>query len=116
MVQRIRVVFDYVNGTPRRIAEERAATTDHGVIVLNYFARAMAMARSLGRLDEPSDYQLVMAGVRSLFEMVVDMTLINAGSHSLEKLWLWEDSARLEAAQTMERHQARTIQGGMERC
>ncbi|MEY4511269.1 MAG: hypothetical protein RLZZ450_3391 [Pseudomonadota bacterium] len=101
--QRMAAVRDYMNGKARVQMERLADTTPHGWMVLNYFGRAMGMANSLSRLDHPLDYQLVMAGVRTLFEMAVDLTLINSGKDTLEKLELWEHSALLEHAHALKR-------------
>lgn len=68
--------------------------------ILALLMRVTAWLKTAEKLREPSDFQAIAAGVRSLFEISVDLTLLHHDreGHPIVKMLAWNDSARLKSA------------------
>ncbi len=64
------------------------------------YLRALAWVRSLWKLDEPGDFQAVMVASRTLFEIAVDVTILqfDTAANPPAKMDAWEESAKLKSA------------------
>ena len=58
--------------------------------------RAAIWLTSLSRLDRPTDYQAHSAACRALLELVVDVVLVASEPPPCERMWAWEESAKLK--------------------
>ncbi len=86
----------------RRVSEDRTLVTYEGALV-----RVHAWLRSLRKLDHPEDFQPILAGTRALFEIAVDLTLlIHDPAATQGRLFAWEQSAKLKAAEATLRYYA----------
>ena len=92
-------------GTSVRPILERAGPpgpehdTYNGAII-----RVHAWLRSLAKLNHPGDFQPVLAACRAIFEVAVDLTLLNREpTLTCARLLAWEDSAKLHSAQRLKR-------------
>jgi hypothetical protein len=69
------------------------------------FHRGQAWAATFSRLTEPGDLQARAAGTRTLFEIVVDLSLLHLGDEDeAQALIDYEDSQRLAAANTYQQY------------
>ncbi|HXK19581.1 MAG TPA: hypothetical protein VNG33_17345 [Polyangiaceae bacterium] len=59
--------------------------------------RAAVWMRSLTSLTRYTDYQAHSAACRALFELAVDVTLIVSEPALVERMWAWEESAKLKS-------------------
>src|SRR5580692_8489571 len=66
--------------------------------------RVISWLRSLSKLQHPADFQAVVTCARSMFEIVVDLTLLalDAPNNPHEKLLAWEESSKVQAAQRIQ--------------
>lgn len=67
------------------------------------FLRAVAWMRTLKKLNQPTDFQAVIACNRSLLEIAVDIVLLHGDptESSAWKMHWWEQSAKLKAAKML---------------
>jgi hypothetical protein len=67
--------------------------------------RVVAWLRTIDKLTQPADIQAMSACARSMFEIVVDLTLLalDPAENSHEKLETWERSAHLHNAERTKR-------------
>ena len=70
------------------------------------FMRAMGWTSSLKKLNTNQDFQALVACVRALFEIVVDLSFIHIDKtdSACTKMHLWEESSKLKAAQLLQRY------------
>lgn len=74
--------------------------------IYGLYMRALSWMLSLRKLDEGYDFQPVVSGVRSLLEVVVDLVLLHhdkSNSSGWKVMW-WGESAKLKAAEGVERY------------
>ncbi len=85
----------------RPLADQAALKGDEQNHFAGVLHRAIAWALSLSRLDEPYDFQAVVAASRALFEMTVDLVLLHfdPNGYPLNMILTWEESAQLKAAE-----------------
>lgn len=101
MCQRTR---DFVGASVLPVFDRHSDQTDafhsyHGAML-----RITAWLRSLCKLNQPSDFQPILAASRACFEIAVDMTLLCLDDeHPCTKLLAWERSAKLKAAERVAR-------------
>jgi hypothetical protein len=64
------------------------------------FLRATSTMRSVSKLDHPSDFQLILAGMRNMLEVLVDMMLIHFDSIGglAEQMITWEEAEKARQA------------------
>jgi hypothetical protein len=83
-------------------AVEQGLELDNDIVRSTYFGyllRVMGWLSSLDRLDRPDDYQAIAACARSMFEIAVDLTLLQHDPGSTaQRLLDWERSAKLKHA------------------
>ncbi len=77
---------------------------EHGT-VHGAFLRAHAWLGTFEKLNQPSDFQAVIAGTRAVFEITVDLALLHYDRANLPvaKMVAWERSAKLKAAERTRR-------------
>jgi hypothetical protein len=95
-------------GTSARPIVERAmdrSRVDHATY-LGTLLRITAWLRSLGKLNHPGDFQPVSFASRALFEIAVDLTLLQCDPkhHPHALIMAWEESAKLKQAEAVVRH------------
>ncbi len=76
------------------------------VCLSGYFQRLVGTIRGMARLDQPSFFQLTLAGARNALEVLVDVVLLAHGKpeDAGERIFAWEASARLKASEAASRH------------
>jgi hypothetical protein len=77
------------------------------------FLRSLGLTKTLARLDDPLDFQSVVAITRSLLELTVDMILVqhhDKSPNSAAKMHWWGESAKLKQAETTVNFYARCSQ------
>lgn len=68
------------------------------------YARAFFWMESLEKLANPHDYQAIVTCNRSLFELAIDLVLLSqGGQYTPDKMYWWEQSAKLKAAESLVR-------------
>lgn len=88
--------------TKVRPVVDRFAKEDHADgTVKGEFLRAQAWLGTFAKLDNPAHFQAVVAGTRALFEIAVDLALMHHDrvTYPVEKMFAWEESAKLNAAE-----------------
>ncbi|HYQ02747.1 MAG TPA: hypothetical protein VER96_28945 [Polyangiaceae bacterium] len=71
--------------------------TYHGAII-----RVHGWLRSVAKLNHPGDFQPVLAASRAIFEVAIDLSLLNRDpTQTCAKLLAWEDSAKLHSAERL---------------
>lgn len=65
---------------------------------LGQLLRVQGWLGTLVRLDDPADFQAVLCGERTLFELALDIVLLSGDPSGPEKLIEWEESAKLKQA------------------
>lgn len=78
-----------------------------GEVILAQLIRIDYWLRSLGKMDERTDYQPVSAGCRAILECAIDVVLLRAKPDDYQKILDWEDSAKLKHAEALARHCAK---------
>ncbi len=82
------------------IATRARTDTPDGVTYDGLLRRVMAWLHTIKKLDQPSDFQALHAGLRALFELAVDLTLLlRDPAASPDRIQAWEESAKLKAAE-----------------
>lgn len=96
-------VFTFLAGSPRTAVERHAANHAHGRTLGHTFHRAIYCVSAMRYMHEPAHYQATLGAVRTLLEIVVDLTLIVGAprKYPMAKLEAWERSAMLKQAEKM---------------
>jgi hypothetical protein len=69
-----------------------------------YFSRTYAWLSSIRKLNAPEDVQAIVVAARSLFEAVVDLTLVrHEPGVTLDQMFAWERSAKLKFSERVSR-------------
>ena len=70
------------------------------------FLRAVIWLKTLGRLNEPEDFQSVVACSRGLFELAIDLTLMvyRPKDRTAARMAAWEESAELQHAEKITKY------------
>lgn len=96
-----KTVLEFMQTKVRPVIE-RFSKNDHADgTVKGAFLRAQAWLATFSKLDDPSHFQAVIAGTRTLFEIAIDLTLMHHDrtAYPVEKMFAWEESAKLKAAE-----------------
>lgn len=91
---------------PERSEEGASAdATVHGALL-----RVLAWMFTLGKLDDPMHFQADLAAVRAIFEIAVDLSLLqhDPAHHQSAQIVIWERSAKLALAEKTREYYERT--------
>lgn len=100
------LVNGFIDTSVRPIVERTLdKTSPEHLTYLGALLRVSAWLRSLAKLNHPGDFQAVVSGSRALFEIAVDLALLqfDSATHSHEMILAWEQSAKLKHAEGVER-------------
>jgi hypothetical protein len=101
------LVHDFLNARvrPRVVQAASSAPNAESETFVGVLLRGIAWLRTLGKLNEPADFQAGIVASRTLFEIGVDATLMHLDpTNPAAKMLAWEDSARLKAASKLQEY------------
>ncbi len=84
--------------------EGRRFRTAREKLFFELFQRVRCWVLTLGHLTNANDFQAVVACDRALFEMVVDLSLLRFTQQTPEKMFAWDESAKLKACHAVVKH------------
>ena len=85
-----------IPGVLRRVPS-RAALTEAQKTVHMLVERAAVWLQSLSMLPRATDYQAHSAACRAILEIAVDVALVTTEPALVERMWAWEESAKLKS-------------------
>jgi hypothetical protein len=94
------VVAQFIDKEVRPSLENAVAMDPSMLHVHGLFLRVIAWLRTVDKLRHPGDFQAAATAARTLFEVAVDLTLLDFDrkTQPLAKLLAWERSAKLKHA------------------
>jgi hypothetical protein len=101
-----RVVADFIDQQVRPRIDAAAAADPTLMHLAGILLRVVGWLRTIQKLNEPADFQAAAAGARTIFEISIDLTLLefDKTQHTFEKLHAWERSAKFRHAAAVARH------------
>jgi hypothetical protein len=101
-----RVVASFIDQEVWPRVNAAAASTSDLRYLRGILLRVRAWLRTIEKLNEPSDFQAAAAGARAVFEISVDLTLLqfDKARHTFDKVRAWEASAQHRHGITLARH------------
>lgn len=105
----LQLVAGYMKDRVHPKQEELINAGDRENCLRGLFLRALGMTNTLARLNDPLDFQSIMAITRGLLELTVDMVLIHhdKSPNSAAKMHWWGESAKLKQAEATVNYYAR---------
>jgi hypothetical protein len=98
-------IEEFIGATVRPILDRASNGKEDHQTFIGSVLRVHTWLRSLNKLNHPGDFQAVLAGSRTLFEIAVDLTLLKFDpSCPCEKLLAWEESAKLHSVERLKKY------------
>jgi hypothetical protein len=107
-----KTVQEFMRDTVGPVVNRFAEKNHEDGTVYGIFLRAQAWLSTFTKLNHPSDFQAVVSGTRSMFEIAVDLALLHhdRANSPVAKMIAWEQSAKLKAADRTRRcYEGRTL-------
>lgn len=103
-----KLVAEFVDNTVRIPVESAAPGLHGGLHLKGLLLRSTGWMRTLGKLCHPGDFQAVVAGARTLFEIAIDTALLNGdrNAYPIAKMAAWESSAKLDHVEKVKKYLA----------
>ena len=97
----IQLVADHMEHRVHLKQQELINAADRENCLRGLFLRGLALTKTLARLNDPLDFQSIVAITRSLLELTVDMILVHhdKSPNSAAKMHWWGESAKLKQAE-----------------
>lgn len=95
------VVSEYMDNISRNVLSTLVDPTPRETALYGMFLRATGWARTLKKLNEPTDVQAIVACNRSLLEVAVDIVLLHSDATESSAWHWWEQSAKLKSAKAI---------------
>lgn len=97
------VVSEYMDSISKNVLGTLIDSKPRENALYGMFLRAVAWMRTLKKLNEPTDFQAVVACNRALIEVTVDIILLHCDKSEASswRMHWWEQSAKLKSAKAL---------------